>query len=344
MAKPDPRNPRQERVLGTTLIYIDVVLIFFALVAFISMNQTPRVIEDLSWAYIDDHVFSSGDSVYTAWCTNFFDPAQCAAPVKVSGYFGLRSATLTFRAWDQFHGNYSLSPTTRTVDYRSKRTACAIPFGEVCAECDDRADAAAAFTFILLVLQIVALVDQLRHQASGSEIRAGGWHVGVYIGSFVCALVAYLAMRYGCIEEVPLDLKYGPISILMIASILGTLVQVGLEIKYLSAASPAAAVSPASEEWKTPPTRSKVAPSTDPFTERRHSGPKAPAKLPGHVPTPVGTPSTSVAPSRDSESFRRVPTAKSASSAISASTDPFAESDAEDDPVPAAVHATPATH
>lgn len=58
------------------------------------------IVEDLSWGYLDDHRFTLNDTVYTDWCNKFFEPEQCEAPIKMSGYFALRSAKVTYRVSD----------------------------------------------------------------------------------------------------------------------------------------------------------------------------------------------------------------------------------------------------
>jgi len=134
--RPQPRHPARERVVGVTLVYINIVVVLFVLAAFISIDPSPAIIEDLSWGYLDDHQFQGNDTVYINWCNRFFEPQACTAPIKMSGYFALRSARVTYRAWDQFFGNFSLDPTTLTVKYSEDDNSCVLPFGDVCDDCD----------------------------------------------------------------------------------------------------------------------------------------------------------------------------------------------------------------
>jgi len=95
--RPQPRHPARERVVGVTLVYINIVVVLFVLAAFISIDPSPAIIEDLSWGYLDDHQFQGNDTVYINWCNRFFEPQACTAPIKMSGYFALRSARVTYR-------------------------------------------------------------------------------------------------------------------------------------------------------------------------------------------------------------------------------------------------------
>jgi len=260
------------------LVYINIVVVLFVLAAFISIDPSPAIIEDLSWGYLDDHQFQGNDTVYINWCNRFFEPQACTAPIKMSGYFALRSARVTYRAWDQFFGNFSLDPTTLTVKYSEDDNSCVLPFGDVCDDCDANATTAAAFTLILLIVQIFVLIDQLRDMSGrvideSEDYRVRSLYIGAYGFSFVCGVVAYVTMKYGCLMKVPMMLSTGPMSILMMAVIFATLVQLVLEFVWLNATRPSNEVNPDgtiehlkdADGWSKPVKRDSVAPPGDPF-------------------------------------------------------------------------------
>lgn len=168
------------------------------------------------------------------------------------------------------------------------------------------ATTAAAFTLLLLIIEFFVLIDQLRDVsgrviAESEDHRAKGVYVGAYTAAFICAIIAYTTMKYGCLMKVPMMLTTGPMSILMIAVVAATVVQLFLEVSlvchihqmlscplppsslvrsltlvtrqmiWLNATRPSNNVSPqsdggkSSETWKKPPTRQVAAPADDPF-------------------------------------------------------------------------------
>eukprot|EP00038_Savillea_parva_P021588 m.35523 g.35523 ORF g.35523 m.35523 type:complete len:368 (-) comp5294_c0_seq1:234-1337(-) len=278
--RPPARHPARERVVGTVLVYINMAVVAFVLSVFISIDPSPRRVEDLSWGYLDDHIFPQSDPEYLEWCLQWFTARQCGGPVKMSGYFSLRTAYITYRAWDQFNGNYSLVPVTYNIRYSSSESSCILPYGNICEECYDDSTASAAFTLLLLIIQTLVLIDQLR-DSSGRVIeesedhRRKGLYIVAYISCFVCALVAYNTMIYGCMDKVPVDFSLGPMPILLLATMIANIIQTFLELVWLNASKPPNDVGPDhtkksksadNDKWSKPPSRNVAAPAEDPFS------------------------------------------------------------------------------
>lgn len=276
--KTPTRHPARERVVGMVLLFINMAVVACALSVFISIDPSPSRVEDLSWGYLDDHIFPANDTEYQVWCANWFTQTQCSGPVKMSGYFSLRTAYIWYRSWDQFNGNYSLGPVVYNVRYSSSADSCILPYtptsNNVCDECDNKSTIAAVFVMVLLIIQTVVLIDQLR-DSSGRVIdesqdhRRKGWYIIVYVVSFVCGIIAYNTMVHGCLEKFPVEYKLGPMPILLLATMLANIIQTLLEVIWLNASKPAKIApdikKPSNEKWSKPPSRNTAAPATDPF-------------------------------------------------------------------------------
>lgn len=200
--------------LSLASLIFSILNVILLIVVFSSAASSSDAIEALNWGYVDDYSLPTGPS-YQEWCALHFTDEQCKETIKISGYFGLRNAYLTFRAYSTDSGSFVLEPRTEIIRYgtQTDKTECKIPDGGACAECDESTGTAIAFAVFLFLFQLAVMLNQWFNLFASSGYRPA--YVVAQLVSFVFAIIVVGTVENHCLDDIPMDVDNGAMVVLV---------------------------------------------------------------------------------------------------------------------------------